>query len=161
MHSVFQSMTQLSQESFIQKTLNSKLGGQTRALLPRVKLNPCYSSPLIGDSKSASIPSIAKVAFLYSFINRLRNKVSRVDLLSSGFGFVVAVNDLEDCVNYLTKSLFNFSEREIKKRMESSQFIFDMLNARIRSQNKEIEVQKLKIEQLENISKLNIDVIVH
>jgi len=70
----------------------------TREMLPRVKLNPCYSSPLFLDNKTRLIPHTAKIAFLQGFINRLRNKVSRVDLLSSGFGFVISVTDLEDCI---------------------------------------------------------------
>jgi len=52
------------------------------------------------------LPAIAKIAFLQGFINKFRNKVSRVDLLSNGFGFVINVIDLEDCVSYLNKSLF-------------------------------------------------------
>ena len=35
-----------------------------------------------------------KLSFLQAFINRFRNKVSRVDLLSSGYGFVITVPDL-------------------------------------------------------------------
>ena len=62
-------------------------------LVPRVKLNNCYSSPL-RQQKNTYISNSHKIAFIQSFINRLRNKVSRVDLLSSGYGFVITVADL-------------------------------------------------------------------
>ena len=58
-----------------------------------------------------------KLSFLQAFINRFRNKVSRVDLLSSGYGFVITVPDLEDCVNYMNKLLFTFTEKEFKYRI--------------------------------------------
>lgn len=66
-------------------------------------MNPSFTSPLFLDSKTSYIPTVAKLAFLHGFINRLRNKVSRVDLLSSGCGFVISAADLEDCINYLNK----------------------------------------------------------
>lgn len=56
---------------------------------------------------------------MQAFVNRLRNKVSRVDLLSSGYGFVITVSDLEDCVNFLNKSLFTFTEKEFKYRLDT------------------------------------------
>lgn len=65
------------------------------------------------------IPNQAKLAFLQAFVNRFRNKVSRVDLLSSGSGFVITINDLEDCVNYLHRSLYQFSEKELRARLET------------------------------------------
>ena len=52
-----------------------------------------YSSPLILDRKTF-IGQQYKLAFAQAFINRFRNKVSRVDLLSSGYGFVITVPDL-------------------------------------------------------------------
>lgn len=77
-------------------------------LVPRVKLNSCYSSPL-RQTRKTYISDTYKIAFVQAFINRLRNKVSRVDLLSSGYGFVITVADLENCVNFLNKSLFSFT----------------------------------------------------
>ena len=62
-------------------------------LVPRVKLNPSFNCALIINKKNY-IGAQYRLAFVQSFINRLRNKISRVDLLSSGFGFVVTVNDL-------------------------------------------------------------------
>lgn len=80
------------------------------SLIPRVHLISSYSSPLIIDRKSY-ISQQYKLAFLQAFINRFRNKVSRVDLLSSGYGFVITVPDLEDCVNFMNKLLFTFAEK--------------------------------------------------
>lgn len=90
------------------------VGGNNSEVQYGIQVNPCYSSPLFMDPNTRSIPSIAKVPFVQGFINLLRNKVNyslffedgiyykckvtRVDLLSSGFGFVISVNDLEDCV---------------------------------------------------------------
>lgn len=76
--------------------------------IPRVHLISSFSSPLIVDRKTY-ISQQYKLAFVQAFINRFRNKVSRVDLLSSGYGFVITVPDLEDCVNYMNKLLFNFT----------------------------------------------------
>ena len=78
------------------------------SLIPRVHLISSYSSPLITERKTY-ISQQYKLAFVQAFINRFRNKVSRVDLLSSGYGFVITVPDLEDCVNYLNKLLFTFT----------------------------------------------------
>ena len=58
-----------------------------------MRLVPCLSSPLINDRKNY-ISAKYRLAFVQAFINRLKNKISRVDLLSSGFGFVITVNDL-------------------------------------------------------------------
>jgi hypothetical protein len=88
------------------------------SLIPRVHLISSYSSPLVVDRKSY-ISQQYKLSFLQAFINRFRNKVSRVDLLSSGYGFVITVPDLEDCVNYVNKLLFTFSEKEFKYRIET------------------------------------------
>ena len=88
------------------------------SLIPRVHLISSYSSPLIMERKTY-ISQQYKLSFLQAFINRFRNKVSRVDLLSSGYGFVITVPDLEDCVNYMNKLLFTFTEKEFKNRIES------------------------------------------
>lgn len=63
------------------------------SLIPRVHLISSYSSPLMLDRKTY-ISQQYKLSFLQAFINRFRNKVSRVDLLSSGYGFVITVPDL-------------------------------------------------------------------
>ena len=63
------------------------------SLIPRVHLISSYSSPLMIDRKTYSSQQY-KLSFLQAFINRFRNKVSRVDLLSSGYGFVITVPDL-------------------------------------------------------------------
>ena len=63
------------------------------SLIPRVHLISSYSSPLMVDRKTY-ISQQYKLSFLQAFINRFRNKVSRVDLLSSGYGFVITVPDL-------------------------------------------------------------------
>lgn len=49
--------------------------------------------------------------------------MSRVELLSSEMGFVISVNDLEDCLNSLHKSVYYFAEREMKLRMDTANII--------------------------------------
>lgn len=71
------------------------------------------------------IQSEVKVSFLQAFVNRLRNKVSKVDLLSSGTGFLITTNDLEDCVNSLHRSLYQFAEKELRARLDTCSMIFD------------------------------------
>lgn len=85
------------------------------SLIPRVHLIASYSSPLVLERKTY-ISQQYKLAFAQAFINRFRNKVSRVDLLSSGYGFVITVPDLEDCVNFMNKLLFTFAEKEFRYR---------------------------------------------
>jgi hypothetical protein len=114
-----------------------------------VHLISSYSSPLIIERKSY-ISQQYKLSFLQAFINRFRNKVSRVDLLSSGYGFVITVPDLEDCVNYMNKLLFTFTEKEFKARIETfSQYSEIMLEA-INDKNKVINEQKALIKHLQN-----------
>jgi hypothetical protein len=96
------------------------------SLIPRVHLISSYSSPLITERKTY-ISQQYKLSFLQAFINRFRNKVSRVDLLSSGYGFVITVPDLEDCVNYMNKLLFTFTEKEFKNRIETFSQYHDIL----------------------------------
>jgi hypothetical protein len=83
---------------------------QNLSLIPRVHLISAYSSPLITERKTY-VSQQFKLAFVQAFINRFRNKVSRVDLLSAGYGFVITVPDLEDCVNFMNKLLFTFNEK--------------------------------------------------
>jgi hypothetical protein len=61
-----------------------------------------------------------------------------VDLLSSGVGYVISAIDLEDCVNFLSKELFSFAEKEFKARMDTTAYIFDMMQSTIDAKNKEI-----------------------
>lgn len=102
-----------------------------------MKLNSCFSSPLVVDRKNY-ISQQYKLSFVQAFINRLRNKVSRVDLLSSGYGFVITVSDLEDCVNFLNKSLFTFTEKEFKYRLDTFGQYCEMLVDAVQYKNAEI-----------------------
>lgn len=122
-----------------------KIGKNMKQMLPRSKLNPFFSSPLYLDTRNPQLPVVAKIAFIQGFINKLRNKVQRVDLLSNGFGFVINAVDLEECVNYLNKGLVGFAEKEIKNRTESFSYVYDVLNTKNQAQEKEIEALKMKI----------------
>ena len=51
--------------------------------------------------------------------------MTKVDLLSSGSGYLISATDLDDCVNYLNKELISFGEREMRARMDTAAFIFD------------------------------------
>lgn len=84
------------------------------------------------------LPGSIKLSFIQGFLNRLRNKASKVDLLSSGVGFVISAGDLEDCANFLNKELFSFAEREFRTRMDTSAYIFDQLKSKIMQQDQEI-----------------------
>lgn len=103
---VLQEAIQLLKAEKLPKNESKKI--QNTSLIPRVHLISSFSSPLIIQRKTY-ISQQYKLAFVQAFINRFRNKVSRVDLLSSGYGFVITVPDLEDCVNYMNKLLFTFT----------------------------------------------------
>lgn len=94
--------------------------------MPRVKFHSCFSSPLLVDKENKQIPSSLKLAFIQSFLNRLKNKVSKVDLISSGVGYLITAVDLEDSVNFLNKELISFGEKEMRARMDTAAFTFDM-----------------------------------
>lgn len=83
--------------------------------------------------------------------------MSKVDLLSSGVGFVISSNDLEDCINYLNKELYSFAEKEFRARMDTTAFIFDQLKSKILSQEKVIEAQEKKIRELEESFKEKLE----
>jgi len=68
-----------------------------------------------------------------------------VDLLSSGFGFVVSVNDLEDCVSHLNMEIQEVCEKEIKKRVESAMFLYYLQNSKIKSLLSIVEQLKASI----------------
>ena len=78
----------------------------------------------------------------------MRNKIARVDLLTNGFGFVINVIDLDDSINYLHKNLYHFAEKEIKRRMDTCNYLFEMHKGRISTQEKEIQGLKIQIQQL-------------
>lgn len=119
------------------------------SLIPRVHLIAGYSSPLIVERKTY-VSQQYKLAFVQAFINRFRNKVSRVDLLSSGYGFVITVPDLEDCVNYMNKLLFTFTEKEFGYRFDTFSQYYEILIAAIRSRNKTIAQQSSIIKMLQD-----------
>ncbi|KAL4500564.1 hypothetical protein ABPG72_002988 [Tetrahymena utriculariae] len=143
-----------------QKTTQSS-AIRTQTSFYKVQANPCFSSPLYVDQKQIIIPIVTKVSYVQSFINRLRNKVSRVDLLSSGFGFVISVNDLEDCIQYLNKAIQQFGEKEIKKRIDSAQYLYDLQNSKIKSQQKHIDALKQQIKLIKTLQNKHIDALVH
>ena len=78
--------------------------------MPRVKFIQTF------QSTQTNIPASLKVSFIQSFLNRLKNKASLVELLSSGLGYVISSLDLEDSLNMLNRELFNFCERELEIR---------------------------------------------
>lgn len=49
-----------------------------------------------------------------------------MDLISSGVGYLITAVDLEDSVNFLNKELISFGEREMRARMDTAAFTFDM-----------------------------------
>ena len=69
----------------------------------KVNLNPCFTSP--SDIQSYQINQQVKAAFIQAFINRLKNKLAKVQLLSSEMGYVLTVADLEDSLNFLNSSI--------------------------------------------------------
>lgn len=71
------------------------------------------------------------MAFLQGFLNRFRNKASRVDILSSGFGFVISVLDLEDSINYLNKNLQNFMEKELAIRDQTCSYLYNFYQNKV------------------------------
>ena len=120
-----------------------------QSLIPRVHLIAGYSSPLLVERKTY-ISQQYKLAFVQAFINRFRNKVSRVDLLSSGYGFVITVPDLEDCVNFMNKLLYTFTEKEFTHRIDTFSQYYEILIEAVRNRNKTIAQQSAIIKMLQD-----------
>ncbi|KRX03787.1 Thioredoxin-like fold [Pseudocohnilembus persalinus] len=157
----FLNMKAYIQQHNLHMELEKNLGNKYKSILPtNIKLNPCFSSPLYTDQKD-QLCQIAKVSFLQGFVNRIRNKSSRVDLLSSGFGFVIAVSDLEDCMNFLNKNLRNYMEKQLSMRLDTCNYIYQAQQNQINSQKKIIEGLKLVIEDLKLANQIKIDSEVH
>ena len=72
-----------------------------------------------------------KVHMVQAFINRLRNRATKVNLLSSGPGYIIAANDLDECLAKLTKHIFDRSLIENFNREESHNMIKAQYNSQL------------------------------
>jgi hypothetical protein len=63
---------------------------------------------------------------------------------------VIGVPDLEDCINFMNKMLFTFTEKEFKVRLEAFSQYYEILIAGIRTRNDTIEEQKTIIKYLQD-----------
>ena len=75
--------------------------------MPKIVINPFLESPLLPDNYffAASL----KMSFLDSFLNKLKNRAIMVELAEGGFGFLLKIPELDDCVQNLCKSIISFS----------------------------------------------------
>lgn len=71
-------------------------------------------------------------------------------MLSSGYGFVITVPDLEDCVNYMNKLLFTFAEKEFRFRIETFSQYYDILIEAVNDKNRVICEQTALITHLQH-----------
>lgn len=67
-----------------------------KILLPKVKMNPFLSSPLIVENYFFA--GSAKLSFIDQFLNKLRNRAILIELAEGGFGYLLKVNELNESV---------------------------------------------------------------
>lgn len=56
-----------------------------------------------------------------------------MDLLSSGFGFVISVNDLEECVQFLSRMICSDSDKEIKMRLDGWKYLVSIKDSQVKA----------------------------
>lgn len=92
----------MRENRIIKATLN-------KVLVPKIIINPFLESPLIIDNYffAASL----KLSYVDSFLNKLKNRAIMVELAEGGFGFLLKINELDECVQSLCKGVITFTEK--------------------------------------------------
>ena len=128
----------------------------------KVEVNQYFCSTLVAKPKIKTntinmVPELHnKVHMVQAFINRLRNRATKVNLLSSGPGYIIAANDLDECLAKLTKHIFDRSLMENFNREESHNMIKAQYNSQLEIKTYEIQILESKIQYFkENIEKLS------
>jgi hypothetical protein len=100
----------LRENRIIRSTLN-------KVLVPKIVINPYLESPLVLDNYffAASL----KLSYVDSFLNRLKNRAILVELTEGGFGYLLKVNELDECVQSLCKGVITFTEKEFSDRFRT------------------------------------------
>jgi hypothetical protein len=90
----------LKENKIIKETLNT-------VLAPKVVLNPFLNSPLTIDNYFFA--GTLKLGYVDHFLNKLKNRAIMIELAEGGFGFLLKVVELDECVQALCKGLITFS----------------------------------------------------
>jgi hypothetical protein len=100
----------MRENRIIRATLN-------KVLVPKIIINPYLESPLILDNYffAASL----KLSYVDSFLNRLKNRAIMVELAEGGFGFLLKINELDECIQGLCKGVITFTEKEFNDRLRT------------------------------------------
>ena len=78
-----------------------------RILVPKVKLNPFLQSPLMINNYFMA--GTVKLSYIDQFLNKMRNRAIMIELAEGGFGYLLKVNELDESVNSLCKSIVGFA----------------------------------------------------
>lgn len=118
-----------------------------KVLVPKIIINPFLESPLILDNYffAASL----KLSYIDSFLNRLKNRAIMVELAEGGFGFLLKIPEIDDCVQSLCKGLITFTEKEFNDRFRTYFEAYDELQQRYRK----AEVQNRYLKDIVEISR--------
>ena len=80
-----------------------------KMLAPKIKLNPYLASPL--RIENYFFAGSLKLSYIDHFLNKLRNRAVLIDLAEGGTGFLLKVNELDESIESLCKSIVGFSEK--------------------------------------------------
>ena len=59
------------------------------------------------------------MSFIDQFLNKLRNRAVLIELAEGGTGYLLKVNELDESVDVLCKSILGFSEKEFSDRFRT------------------------------------------
>lgn len=100
----------IRESRIIKSTLN-------KVLVPKIVINPYLESPLLLENYffAASL----KLSYVDSFLNKLKNRAILVELAEGGFGFLLKITELDECIQSLCKGLITFAEKEFADRFRT------------------------------------------
>ena len=113
----------IRESRIIKSTLN-------KVLVPKIVINPYLESPLLLDNYffAASL----KLSYVDSFLNKLKNRAILVELAEGGFGFLLKITELDECIQSLCKGLITFAEKEFYDRFRTFLESYSELKERYR-----------------------------
>ena len=88
-------------ENKIIKTTYNKI------LVPKIIINPYLESPL--QTNNHFFAASLKLSYLDHFLNKLKNRAIMVELAEGGFGFLLKVGELDECMQSLSKGIITFT----------------------------------------------------
>ena len=91
-----------------------------------------------------------KVAAIQNFINRLRNRASKVTTLNNETAYTIKAYDLDECLSKLAKHLVDRDNIERKNREETLRLRVTELNNELDRKDVDIQILKSKLNSYKN-----------